>query len=473
MKKLSSLPSATCLLFACLVTTPVGAEDWTRFRGPNGTGVTDGVSLPVDFGPDKGVVWSSEVPFGRSSPAFGADRIYLSAVEDDTLVTQALDRASGELLWSRSIGKVRSGDLYHGTDSASASPVTDGRNVYVFFHEAGLVSYDPEGNLRWQRDLGAFRNFYGIAASPIIHRETLYLVADQVEGSFVAAFETATGEEIWRAPRARVESYATPIFYPDATAPKALIVLGSTWIDAYDLATGESLWSMRGVGVSPVSSPTLSGDLLVVSAPDHQPEPMPPFGGLLAERDANGDGALDRSEVEGFWMENHFGFADVDDSGAITAADYEYLEREMASDAWGIFGVRLEADGGASLLWNVRQSVPYVPSPLVYDGVVYVVKDSILTTLEPATGDVLKRGRLGKGKSGVNASPVAGDGKVFVATSDGVVAVLAAQAEWEVLAMNDMGAPIHATPVIADDSLYVRTDNRLFRLGATEPSTTD
>ncbi len=473
MKKLSSLSSATCLVFACLVTTPVGAEDWTRFRGPNGTGVTDGMSLPVSFGPEQGVVWSSEVPFGRSSPAFTADRIYISAVEGDALVTQALDRASGEVLWSRSIDKMRAGNLYHGTDSASASPVTDGRNVYVFFHEAGLVSYDAEGNLRWRRDLGAFRNFYGIAASPVIHGESLYLVADQVEGSFVAAFDTATGKEIWRAPRARLESYATPLFYPDATDPTALIVLGSAWIDAYDLVTGETLWSLRGLGVGPVSSPTLAGDLLVVSAPDHQPEPMVPFEGLLAERDENGDGSLDQGEVEGFWMENHFGFADVDGSGAITIEDYAFLEREMASDAWGVFGVRLEGDSGPSILWNVRQSVPYIPSPLIYDGVVYVVKDSILTSLEPDTGEVLKRGRLGKEKSGVNASPVAGDGKVFVATSDGVVAVLAAQAEWEVLAMNDMGAPIHATPVIADDSLYVRTDNRLFRLGATEPSTTD
>jgi len=227
---------------------------------------------------------------------------------------------------------------------------------------------------------------------------------------------------------------------------------------------------MNGVGVGPVASPTLAGDLLFVSAPDHAADPLPPFDSVTKERDTDGDGVLSREEVKDYWMYAHFGFVDVDGNGTISASDYAHLEKEMVSDSWGIFGIRLGSEEEREILWNVRQSVPYIPSPLSYEGVLYVAKDTILTTLDPTTGEVLKRGRLGQGKSGLNASPVAGDGKVYLARTDGTVAVLSAGAEWEILALNELGSEIHATPVIADGGLYVRTSDRLFRFAGENPS---
>ena len=135
----------------------------------------------------------------------------------------------------------------------------------------------------------------------------------------------------------------------------------------------------------------------------------------------------------------------------------------MTSDHWGVFGIRLpDASRETEILWNVRQSVPYIPSPLIYEDVAYVIKDSIITSLDPTTGEVHKRGRLGKEKVQVYASPIAADGKVYLATVSGKVAVLDAAAQWSILAINDLADEIYATPAVADGHLYVRTKGQLF-----------
>ena len=130
------------VLLAPRLVAPVLAEDWSRFRGPNGAGVSTSRGLPVEFGPAKNVDWAVDVPFGRSSLAFAADRIFLTATEGGKLVTLALDRASGRLLWRQAVERSETAKLYHDNDSATPTPATDGSNVYVLFHEVGVVSYD-------------------------------------------------------------------------------------------------------------------------------------------------------------------------------------------------------------------------------------------------------------------------------------------------------------------------------------------
>ena len=458
------LAAGTTLGILLLTAASPEAQEWTRFRGPNGTGVSASTGLPVEIGGERSVEWATEVPFGRSSPALTEDRIFLTAMEDGELLTLAVGRDDGELLWTRSLEPTHRADLHEATDSSTASPVTDGENVFVFFHEAGLVSYDADGNERWRFELGPFRNFYGIAASPVLAGDKLLFVCDQVEGSFLLALDAATGKEIWRQERPlRAESYTTPILYPDSASPSQVLILGSKWLDSYDLESGESLWSSSGVGAGPVASPALVGDVLVVSAPDHASEPMPPFGEITKEHDGNADGVLERAEVETTWMKNHFGFVDVDGNGSISESDWTKLGNEMTSDHWGIFGIRLPSETRETeILWNVRQSVPYIPSPLIYEDVAYVIKDSIITSLDPTTGKVHKRGRLGKEKAQVYASPIAADGKVYLATVSGKVAVLDAGQQWSILAVNDLGDEIYATPAVSDGHLYVRTKGRLF-----------
>lgn len=442
------------------------AEDWSRFRGPNGSGVSPSTGLPVEFG-DENRRWVTDVPFGRSSPVIGGDRIYLTAATENELLTLAVDRASGEVLWQRGVTREHTADLHGETDSATATAVTDGDNVYVFFHEAGLVSYDAAGRERWRKSLGSFRNYYGCASSPIAAEGLVIVLCDQAAGSFLLAVDAGSGEERWRVERpARLESYSTPILYPATGTPTRILVSGSRWVDAYDLATGESVWTVAAVGTGPVASPVLTGDALFVSAHDHADDGWPEFEPLLAEHDADEDGELSPAEVEEVWLGNHFGWLDNDADGTLTASDWQRLRDEVVNDTWGIFAIDLAAeDGPPRKLWNYRQNVPYIPSPVVYEGVYYMVKDGIVTALDSDSGELLKRGRL-PGTAKVHASPVAADGKIYVSTLEGRIDVLEAGADWKVLASSELGEPIRATPAILDGKIYVRTESRLWCFAA-------
>ena len=170
--------SATVFSLLLIFAIPIGADDWSRFRGANGSGVSGSTGLPVEFGPKKSMIWEATVPFGRSSPIIAGDRIFVTAVDDGKLLTLALDLKSGATVWSRALKRGHVAELYPSTDSATPTPATDGTNVYVFFHEAGLVSYDRAGKERWRLSLGPFRNFYGIAASPVLSGDTLFLLCD-------------------------------------------------------------------------------------------------------------------------------------------------------------------------------------------------------------------------------------------------------------------------------------------------------
>ena len=459
----------TAVILAVFTSTGAArAEEWSRFRGPNGSGVSESTNLPTEFGPEKNLAWSVEIPFARSSPVLAGDRIFLTAIDAETFTTLALDRASGKELWRREIERDRESEMHQDTDSATPSPVTDGGNVFAFFQESGLVAYNARGDELWRLALGPFRNFYGMSASPVLAGDTLFLVCDQNGGSFLLAVDKNTGKQKWRQERpGRSLSYTTPILYPDAQHPRELVILGDRWLDAYDLASGESRWVLSGLGVGPVSSPVLAGDLLFVNAPDHAPEPPPPFSELAAGHDADGDEILTRQEVAGTWMTKHFGFVDWDGNGSLSADDWRQLNQSMTTDDWGIHAIRLSGRGtGPEIMWSSQQNVPYIPTGVAYNGALYMVKDGIVSSYDTDSGELLKRGRLTKGSPKVYASPVAADGKIYIATLEGQMAVLKASAQWEVLAMNDLEDEIWATPAIADGHLYVRTRGKLFGFAA-------
>ena len=181
------------------------AENWSRFRGPNGTGVSDATNLPIEFGPEKGVKWKAALPPGHSSPVFTNTHIFLTAHTPDKdaykLLVLALDRKSGKELWRHEVERRNKGRLELVNGPASPSPVTDGSNVYFFFQEYGLISYTADGKERWRMPLGPFTMFYGFGASPILEDGLLILPVDQDLTAYLLAVDARTGRERWRVQR--------------------------------------------------------------------------------------------------------------------------------------------------------------------------------------------------------------------------------------------------------------------------------
>ena len=450
-------------------TAATRTNEWRQFRGPNGTGVAEGFALPAEFSSTKNLVWKIQVPFARSSPVVTADRIFLTASESDKLITLALDRKTGKVLWRRDVIRARHMPIYKANDAASPTPVSDGQNVFVFFAELGLISYGPDGKERWRVPLGPFNSFYGIGGSPILTGNTLVMVCDQRTGSFIIAVDARNGKELWRTNRPNYEAYSTPAIYQPKVGPAQLIVLGSHTVDAYSLNKGERLWWVSKIGSYPKGVPVFGTDMVYITA-DGGDEPfLPPFDETL-KADSNKDQRLQREELKSSAEAyDHFGWLDGNNDGYVERAEYDFV-RNSTTGGHGLTAVRVAGRGdltSSSVAWNVKKSYPSIPAPLIYRGVMYLMKEGgIVSSLDPVNGQTLKQGRTPDALEDYYASPVAGDGKIFVVSASGKVTVLKADAQWEVLATNDLDEEVWATPAIAGNNLYIRTRNALYSFGA-------
>jgi outer membrane protein assembly factor BamB len=462
--------AALASLFACTVLgARAGAQEWPRFRGPNGSGTSAAQGLPSSFGPQQNLRWRTELPAGHSSPVLGDGLVFVTGADEQSLIVLCLARDTGEVRWERRLERARKQEVYAANGSATPSPTTDGQNVHAFFPELGLVSFDREGKERWRMPLGPFVSFYGMAGSPILAGDTLVLLCDQQQGSFLLGVDATTGKQLWRTERkGLIESWTTPVLTP-AEKPESIVVFGSFFVCAYSLANGAELWRHGSVGYAPVSSPVLwerpEGALLFASVPFQAEEPMPSFEALSAEVDQNKDGKLVPSELDPQTAE-HFGWADANRDGFIEAAEWTFIVDGMSSKDYGLVAFRL-ADKAASEIWRHKRGLPSIATPLVSAGVLYLVKSGgMLTTLDAASGKELGFQRLEEAAGEYDASPVAADGKLFLASQEGRITVLAAGPEPKVLHSCDLGEPIHATPAIGSDALFVRTDAALYCFGA-------
>lgn len=457
------------LLF--LLLSPQAAGDWPQFRGPNSVGVSPAHGLPVEFGPGKNMVWRTPLPPGHSSPVLSADRIFLTAHENERLWVFCLDRQSGRILWRREVPRPRKQELHKSNSPASPSVVTDGKNAYAFFTDFGLIAFGPDGNELWRRELGPFNNPFGMGASPVLARGKLLQVCDSESGSFFVAVDAATGREVWRVDRPEfTRGFSTPVLYQPPQGNLQALVPGTNRLVAYDVETGREVWYVRGLTWQLKPTPVLVDGVLYVlgwagGSDQGNQESLPTFEEILAAKDANKDGKLSRDETDDPRHQKDFAEADFDKDGFWSPREWERYRARRAS-VNSIMAIRPGGSGDITekaVLWQYYKTLPNVPSPLVYQGVVYMMKEGgILTALDARDGSLLKQGRLEGALDFYYSSPVAADGKIFVSSQGGHLTVIRAGPDWTPLARNDFDEEIFATPAPAGNRLYVRTNQALY-----------
>jgi outer membrane protein assembly factor BamB len=416
---------------------------WPSFRGPSASGVADGQHPPTAWDPETGhnVLWSTPIPgLGHSSPIVWGDRIFLTtAVSADpdavfrygtdgrqdrrsdrarnAWYVYAIDRRAGEVVWVREVISGNPSVQRHPKNSyASSTPATDGQRVVVLVATGGLFCYDFDGELLWNRDLGpldagaSYDTTYqwGAASSPIIWQDLVIVQADQQEGSFIAAFDIDTGEDVWRTPRDLISSFSTPTIHV-GTERTELVTNGAGTMYGYDPASGRELWRMSGSSLNTTPTPVSHGELVYVTS-GYRTRP------IFAIR----AGAL----------------------GDISLAEGETSNADVA--------------------WSSPRDGPYITSPLVYRGYLYVVSaNGVLTVFDAATGERIYQRRIGEIGGAYSASPIAADGRIYLTSEDGDIFVVKAGPEYELLATNPMGEVCLATPAISEGQMFIRTTGHL------------
>ena len=422
---------------------PAGAERyWGQWRGPEATGVARHADPPLTWSETEHVAWKVEVPGrGSASPIVWGDKVFLltavpvgdpvpAAAPDPAarprgrrgaqemrrqqFLILAFDRGTGAVLWRRVAREALPHEGYQQPNGsyAAGSAVTDGERLYAFFGSWGLYAYDLDGELLWEADLGTrlMRNAFGEGTTPALHGDTLVVAWDHIGGqSFVAALDARTGEERWRANRDEIDTWATPLIV-EHDGRAQVITPAMNQVYAYDLETGETVWRSRGTTMNAIPSPVHAGGLVYVTS--------------------------------GYRGNN--------------------LQAIRLADARGDI-----ADTGA-IVWQLDRDTPYVPSPLLYDDALYLLKsnDGILSAFHPATGEPHYALQRLEGVPNVFASPVGAAGRVYITGRDGATLVIRQGARYEVLAVNRLDDGFDASPALVDDELYLRGHRYLYKIAA-------
>ena len=386
-----------------------GADYWPRWRGPSGQGVAAGSGYPDRWSAADNVVWRTAVPGrGNSSPIVWADHIFLTTGRDAgrRLSVLAYRRSDGALLWETEVAPGPPETVHAKNGPASATPVTDGERVYASLGGRGLVALDFEGRLLWHTEIGPVRNYHGPAGSPLLHRGRLIVYQDQRGGGFVAAYDAASGAQVWRTARDASVGWGSPVAVR-VDDHDEIVVSSQHAVTAYHPATGRELWRCGGNTFEVIPTPVVAAGLVFCTSGRAGP--------TLAIRPGG--------------------------RGDVT---------------------------GTHVAWSTPRGSPFVPSPIAYRGHLYTINDmaGIVTCFDAATGAVRWRRRLGRAvREGFSASPVAVDGKVFFTNDDGVTFVVRAGPEFELLRTNDLGARTLASPALAGGRWYVRTEDELLAVG--------
>jgi outer membrane protein assembly factor BamB len=465
--------SIASLVF-CLVPALALAADWPQFRGPGSSGRAQSAEpLPTDIGPEKHVLWKTELPPGHSSPAIVGDKVFLTAVrEKEHLETICLDRATGEIKW-RVEAPHKTLEKIHGIGSyAQPSPAADAERVVVLFGSSGLYCYDHGGKELWHVPMGPFNDEFGAAASPIIVDDRVILGQDHDTGSFLAAFDKTTGKPIWQTDRSEFSrGYCTPIIW-DNGGKRQIVTAGTLRVCGYDWETGQEMWTVRGLSRVNCMTPVVGDDgTLYVAGWSAGGEPgdrisLEPWADFAAQYDANKNGTLEEQEVAASAaLKTRFTQCDRNKDGHVTQTEYDEFQMLFDRSQNVVLAIGQGAAGDASashVRWKYDKFVPFCASPLFLDGRVFTIKDGgIFTCLDAATGKVHKSGRV-TGTTNYYSSPAGGDGKIYLLSQRGTLCVVSAADSWKVLHSAEFGEECYASPAIVEGRIYLRTSGHLY-----------
>jgi outer membrane protein assembly factor BamB len=458
------------------------ATGWSGFRGRNGCGVAE-CSLPAGFDVETNLAWKASIDRGYSSPIVVGGRVIVTCHSGADAYVLCLDRATGGEMW-----RVKSPNALparRGTPNSpvSATPACDGERIYILFENFGLLCVDLDGREAWRKEMGPFNVPHGMSSSPVLATAAggaVIVQCDQDTNSYLVALDPKSGEEKWKVERPEVpHGYATPAIATPANGPEQVIVSSAFETAAFATVDGRKLWWVNGMAWQTKTVPVCDADhshVFIHAAMGAISEfGAPKLSGTwaesLAKRDADGDGKLALAEFEYPAMRELWFLYDLDNDSVMGESEWRMaLERQRAEG--GVFAIRLGGEGDVTashVEWSYinKRGMPDIPSPVLYEGVLYLVKDGgIVTSIDAASGEVLKQARAGESDS-YFASPVAADGKLILAGQSGRLTVVSAKAEWEVISTAELEAEIWATPAIDGGQVFVRTQEGLFCFGPT------
>jgi outer membrane protein assembly factor BamB len=415
---------AALMLAATIASDGAGERFWPQWRGPHATGVSRHATPPIEWSETKNVRWKVEIPGrGSSSPVVWGDYLFLlSAVpvgidgpashqsrstmqprDVHRFIVLAIDRRTGRIKWERTAQeeRPRAPSMKDGT-WASSSAITDGSRVFAFFESSGLYAYNMDGSLLWQKHFGDKQMFAEVGESgstPVLYGDCLVVVWDHQGESFIVALDARTGAELWRKSRDEVDSWATPLVVTHEGRAQ-VVTAAEKRLRSYDLATGDIVWESNGLTMNPIPSPVSDGGLLFA------------MSGFKGNR----------------------------------------LSAIRLADAKG------DISDGKANAWTLDRDTPYVPSPLLYDGLLYFLKSNagILSVFDANTGRPHYQAQRLNGIPEVYSSPVAAQGRVYVTGRDGTTVVLRQGPRFEMLARNTLDDGFDASAALVDGHIYLR-----------------
>lgn len=438
----------------------VSSANWPGFRGAGSRGVAEGQHPPLSWDIAKGenVAWRTRIPgFGNSCPVIWGDRLFVTSavseagnrevkiglygdvdsVEDDSVyefVLYCLNKQTGEIIWQRTCKTAKPAVKRHSKSShANPTVATDGTRVIAWFGSEGLYAFDFQGEQLWSRDLGVLDSgwFYdpsyqwGFGSSPTIFGDRLYLQCDIQKGSFVAALDLKTGEDLWRTERDEIPTWSTPLVHQFGDLP-LLVTHGTRAARGYDARDGQLLWWLADHSEIVVPTPNVSEGLIYLASGY---SPIQPIIAIRPEA---------RGELK--------------------------LPGRKPKDG----GEAPESDPG--IAWSEQRGGPYMPTPIVYGEFLYVCSNNgVVTCYRAKTGEQVYKKRLSGGILSFTASPVAADGHLYLTAEDGRVFVVKAGGKFEQLHQNIGDGKVLSTPAISEGTFYLRTTDELVALRENSP----